>query len=274
MLLTQWMLSAALATAPVIGAELNTLTPAEESAGWQLLFDGKTMKGWRDPARLTPAGDAWTIEDGCLKAMPHPRITEDLVVDQTFRDFELTFEWRISPGGNSGIKYGIQGFVFLENKKMKKGVPFEEVVANEMANHLSEREKMAPGEKAQEYVISFEYQVIDNERHADAKRGPLYQSGALYSMVPATQDVTKPVGEFNQSRLVVRGDHVEHWLNGTKVVDASLDSEAVKDGVSKRWKNVPLVYDLLVNRPRKDCPFSLQNHGDAAWFRNLKIRRL
>src|SRR5262249_44230846 len=160
-----------------------------------------------------PPGDAWTIEDGCLKAVPHPRIDEDLLTEETFRDFELAFEWRISPGGNSGIKYGIQKLIFLEKKKMKPG-PFEEAVAYELEHPASDRSQLGPGERAQEYVVSFEYQLIDNARHADAKRGPLYQSGSLYSLIAPTEDASRPVGEFNQSRLVVRGSHVEHWLNG------------------------------------------------------------
>src|SRR5437879_13815294 len=86
----------------------NTLNPEEKSAGWILLFDGKSMKGWEDPRLKTPPGDSWTIEDGCLKATSKPRIREDLFSSQTFRDFELVFDWRISPAGNSGVKYRIQ----------------------------------------------------------------------------------------------------------------------------------------------------------------------
>src|SRR5438270_11261548 len=91
----------------------NSLTSEEARAGWILLFDGKTMEHWVDPGKNTPPGDAWTIEDGCLKAQRRPRITEDRFSRQTFRDFELEFEWRISPGGNSGVKYRIQDHLFV-----------------------------------------------------------------------------------------------------------------------------------------------------------------
>src|SRR5579862_3797782 len=77
----------------------NTLTPDEQKAGWTLLFDGKTMNGWDDPRLKSPAGDAWTIDNGCLKSNSHPRITEDLFTKEQFRDFELVFDWRISPRG-------------------------------------------------------------------------------------------------------------------------------------------------------------------------------
>src|SRR6185503_3802637 len=85
----------------------NTLAPDEKLAGWTLLFDGRTMTGWDDPRAKMPAGDAWTIEDGCLKANAHPRILEDLFTNASFSNFEFTFDWRVSPHGNSGVKYRI-----------------------------------------------------------------------------------------------------------------------------------------------------------------------
>jgi hypothetical protein len=93
-------------------------------------------------------------------------------------------------------------------------------------------------------------------------------------MFPATKDVTKPVGEFNRSRVVVKGDRFEHWLNGEKVLEASLKAPEIAKAAAKRWGEGTPVYDLLVKQPRKQSPISLQNHGDEAWFRNLRIRRL
>ncbi len=92
---------------------LNTLTSAEKKAGWNLLFDGQSMNHWVDPRQKIPAGDAWTIEDYCLKANRRPHITEDLFSEDLYRDFELAFDWRISQGGNSGVKYRIQGHFFV-----------------------------------------------------------------------------------------------------------------------------------------------------------------
>src|ERR1035438_4795448 len=94
--------------AGALTAQENQLTPAEKSDGWKLLFNGNDMSGWDDPRQKNPAGDAWTLDDGCLNAHANPRITEDLFTQNTFGDFELVFDWRISPGGNSGVKYRIQ----------------------------------------------------------------------------------------------------------------------------------------------------------------------
>ena len=256
-------------------APLNALTPDERAAGWQLMFDGKTLAGWDDPALRTPPGDSWTIEDGCIKALATPHFREDLMTSATFRDFEMLFDWRIAPGSNSGVKYLIQRTVFLDHDKPKSAPRgFEENVGWEMEHHLSDRSKIGPNPHGEEYVVSFEYQLVDNDRHPDALRGAKYQTGALYGMIAPTQAAAQPVGEFNHSRLLVRGDRVEHWLNGVKVVDGSLDAQEVLDNIAKRWHAAPNVSELLTKRPRRDCRIGLQNHGDIVWFRNLKIRRL
>ena len=254
----------------------NNLTPAEKKAGWKLLFDGKTMKGWADPSKLSPAGDSWTIEDGCLKAKPKPRYREDLVSLAKFSDFELQFEWKISSGGNSGLKYRIQEFVPLSSDLIKKSKKFEDSVNTAMQGSLPSRASaMNGGEgEGQTYVIGFEYQTIDDDKHPDARRGGLYQSGSLYSMIPRSKQAMKPVGEFNQSRLVVKGNHIEHWLNGEKVVDASLDDPSIAAGLEKRWGKTSPVYQMLTRQPKKQCSISLQNHNDAAWFRSVKVRKL
>ena len=93
-------------------------------------------------------------------------------------------------------------------------------------------------------------------------------------MVAPSSAAARPVGEFNHSRIVVRGNHVEHWLNEMKVVDSSLDSPAALAGIEKRWAAAPHVLELLTKQPKKDCPISLQNHGDEAWFRAIRIRKL
>ena len=98
-------------------AEDNALTLAEKSAGWVLLFDGQTMKGWRDPAKRNPAGDAWVIDKGTLKTRPKPRLAEDLLSAEHYGDFELVFDWRVSPGGNTGLKYRLQRMIFIDDTK-------------------------------------------------------------------------------------------------------------------------------------------------------------
>lgn len=261
------VLACAVLVCPTMRAADNELTPQERAAGWRLLFDGKTFAGWEDPTRKSPPGDSFVIEDGCLKAVPHPKIVEDLFTTDRFGDFEFEFDWKISPRGNSGVKYLIQDRVFLLDQKLPKFEP-------EVDAALAERRTDRPP-KGQEYVIGFEYQMTDNLANPDAvHNGPLHQSAALYDVFPASKDVTRPVGEFNHSRLVVRGDHIEHWLNGDKVVDASLKASEVGRAAAKRWGDKSPVYDLLVRQPRRQCQISLQNHEDAAWFKNLKIRPL
>ena len=230
------------------------------------MFNGKDMTGWDDPRVKNPPGDAWTIEDGCLKARANPKITEDLFTQDTFEDFELAFEWRISRGGNSGVKYRIQDHVFLRNGGASH---FEDLVNLSLQNRRTDRPA-----RGQDYVIGFEYQILDNKANSDALAGRSHTTGALYDMVPPERDASKPVGEFNQSRIVVRGNHSEHWLNGVKVVDADLSSAEVKAHIAKRWKADSPAYNLLARQPKHACPISLQNHGDEVWFRNIRIRSI
>ena len=96
----------------------NVLTPAEKQAGFKLLFDGHSFAGWRDPASETPPGDSWAIEDGMLRTKPNPHVTEDLITKESFGDFELKFDWKISPRGNTGVKYRIQRAIFIDHSKV------------------------------------------------------------------------------------------------------------------------------------------------------------
>lgn len=247
----------------------NTLTPQEKKDGWILLFDGKSMDNWVDPKLKTPPGDAWMIEDGCLKPVPRPHITEDLFSKDTYRDFELVFDWRISKGGNSGVKYRIQDHFFVAPPEPGSKERFEAQVQRSIQNPVKQRP-----EKGQDYVVGFEYQMTDDSANRDATSNEKHTAGALYDMVAPSKHAAKPVGEFNTSRIVVRGNHVEHWLNGVKVVDSKLDSADAMAGINKRWSVAPKMVELLAKQPTKDCPISLQNHGDEAWFRNIKIKRL
>jgi hypothetical protein len=252
---TVWCMAAALAAASACLAQ----------SGWTVLFDGKTMNNWEDPRQKVPPGDAWTIDDGCLKANHSPHILEDLFTKDTYRDFELEFEWRVAHATNSGVKYRIQDRVFLSHHKSPS---FEDLVNYSIGNR-----EPRPG-RGQEYVVGFEYQILDNTANSDARNGADHQTAALYDIEAPVRDVTRPVGEFNASRLVVKGNHVEHWLNGVKVVDTQLDTPHAAERVARRWGHGTPVFIDLTQQPKKDCPISLQNHGDDAWFRNIRIRRL
>jgi hypothetical protein len=255
-------------------AQDNQLTPAEKAGGWRLLFDGKTMKGWLDPAAKNVPGTAWTIEDGALTTVLKPRVEEDLISTDSFGDFELEFDWRVSERGNTGLKYRLQREIFVDNSTVVPGPSgFEGILGRELASKSSNRSKLAEGATGFVYTVAFEFQLIDDKRHPDALRGPDRQTGALYSMIPAVASPAKAAGEWNHARLVVRGKHVEHWVNGVQVLDASLDDPRVIAGVEKRWKPAPEILEDLKN-PRLSGPIALQHHGDRVWFKNMKVRAL
>ncbi|GIU78003.1 MAG: hypothetical protein KatS3mg005_1241 [Bryobacteraceae bacterium] len=249
----------------------NRLTAEEQKAGWRLLFDGETMRGW-----VPAAEGAWTVEDGCLKAIPRPVLREDLLTLDEFGDFELAFEWKVAPGANSGVKYLIQDSVLVDEKQLPEGMrlSFEQQVGWFLEHRSAKRELVKPGSGAQVYPVAFEYQVIDDKRHIDALYNATGRAGALYRMAAPAQSVSRPAGEFNEGRIVLRGLHVEHWLNGVKVVDIRLDDPQVRESIEKRWKEGHPVRRLLVEIPKRRTPIALQHHNDEAWFRNLKIREL
>jgi hypothetical protein len=252
----------------------NTLSPEEKAAGFRLLFDGRTMNGWLDPARQNAPGDAWTIEDGTLRTVLNPRITEDLLTEAEFGDFELLFDWRLAERANTGLKYRIQSTVFVDHTRRQPGPHgFEGMLGRELAGNLSRRAELAPTAKGEVYSVGFEFQLLDDDRHPDARRGADRQTGALYSMIPAERKAARPVGEWNHSKLVVRGTRIEHWVNGVKVLEGSLDDERIREGVARRWEPAPPIRDALL-KPRPRGHIALQHHHDLVWFKNLKIREL
>jgi len=261
------------AAATLAAAADNALTPAEAKAGWRLLFDGTSMNGWRDPAKKDPPGDSWAIQDGCLTTRLKPRIAEDLISAESYGDFELVFDWRISPGGNTGVKYRIQDTVFVDNTKINSGPGgFEGMLGREMATRLSDRAKLAPQATAQEYTIGFEMQLLDDARHPDAKLGHDGDRtlGSLYDLIPAPKDKkVSPMGEWNHARVLAQGKHVEFWLNGVKTVEFERGSARFRELVAaSKYKSIPDFGEW------KDGHILLQEHGNEVWFRNVKIREL
>jgi hypothetical protein len=215
------------------GADLNTLTTKEKAGGWKLLFDGTDTNAWRAYAHPDFPTNGWVVEDGCLKNVGGAH-GGDLVTKEEFTDFDLKFDWRIAPGGNSGVKYLVK-----EGKTGKAGV-------------------------------GFEYQVLDDEKNEDSRNGPNRQAGALYYLIaPNKSKRLKPVGKFNESEIIVRGQHVEHWLNGAKIVECELGSAALKDAIAKSKFAKITWYGQ-----KRTTVILLQDHGDTVWFRNLKIKPL
>lgn len=228
-LLVGWgaMAGAALAQTP------NQLTAAEQQAGWVLLFDGKSLDGWRAYKRPDTKETRWVVKDGLL-GLPagdsaDTRGRRDIITTGTYEQFELTWQWRVTEGGNSGLKYFV-----LED---------------------------------QDSAIGHEYQLIDDARHPDAKIGPHRQTAAFYDVLPAANRPIKPAGEWNDSRVLVKGNHVEHWLNGTKVLEYELGSPAVAAAVAKsKFKPIERF------GKRQNGHILLQDHGDSVSFRNIKLR--
>ena len=229
LLLALVCLVAGVAVAP---AAENTLTRAEKSAGWQLLFDGKTFQGWRPYNKKDAAVTGWEVVNGTLHSIAKVK-GDQLITEKKFNDYELTWEWKVPPGGNNGIKY-----------------------------FVTESRPKSPGH---------EYQMIDDAGHPDAKRGgALHQTGSFYDVLPPAADKPlKPAGEWNQSKIVVRGKTVEHWLNGKNVLTYELGSEAVKAGIAKsKFKNDPGFGDKITGH------IMLTYHSDDCWYRNIKLREL
>jgi hypothetical protein len=208
----------------------NTLSEAERAAGWRLLFDGKTAEGWRQ-YRGKGLPENWQVVDGTLVLHHEPgKSSGDIVTADQFGSFELSLEWKIAPGGNSGVMY-----------------------------HVTE-EADAP------WMTGPEYQLLDNAKHPDG-RSRRTSAASCYALYAPVKDATRPVGEWNQTRIVVRGPHVEHWLNGDKVVTYELGSDDWDKRVSKsKFKDMP----RFGKEPQGHI--DLQDHGDDIAFRNIKIR--
>lgn len=197
---------------------------------WTTLFDGKGAPAFRGYNQTNFPSKAWIIEEGALKTVPGAAI--DLVTLEEYDDFELEFEWKVPPGGNSGVFYN----------------------ASETSGPI--------------WYTGPEYQVLDDARHPDG-RNPLTSAGALYGLRVPEGKTLNPVGEYNTSRIVSKGDHVEHWLNGKKVVDYTWGSPEIAALIQKsKFKDLP-------GFMKKDSGLiGFQHHGEIVWFRNIRIRRI
>lgn len=232
-ILTSILMASALATSALAGDE-NTLSTAEEAAGWQLLFDGETTDGWRSYGHEDLSGD-WRADGGTLTFTPGK--AGDIITDATFTNFELSIDWKISKGGNSGIFFNVV-----------EGPSYA-------------------------YMTGPEYQLLDN---ANRDEPPLEQAGALFALYAPTTDVSHPAESWNTSRLVVNGGYIEHWLNGVKVVSYDMDSDDFKSRVSasKFSPDGPNADVMKHFATARGGHIALQDHGDKIAFRNIKIKPL
>jgi len=205
---------------------VSTTDSAE--AGWRSMFDGQTADQWRAyRGDRLPAG--WQVVDGALTRVAS---AGDIVTREEFQDFELALEWKVEPGGNSGIMYRVAEAPELETV----------------------------------WQSGPEYQVLDDARHPDGRR-PETSAGACYGLYPAPRGVVRPAGEWNEARIVVQGNHVEHWLNGQRVVSYELGSGDWEERVRRsKFATMP----RYGREPRGHI--ALQDHGDRVAYRNIRIR--
>lgn len=228
---------------PVANYTVNTLSPEEKAQGFQLLFNGKDLTGWRSVSKQTPPEKGWVVENGLLHILPSdtagPKHGDLLTVNQ-FKAFELNFEFKLTEGANSGVKYFVTE---------------------------------PPG--SQRAGLGLEYQILDDERHLDAKMGVEGNRtmGSLYDLIPSDKvepRFQKKIGEWNQGKIVVMPDNtVQHWLNGFKVVEYVRGSNIYKVLVahSKYAKNKNFGMG-------EQTPILLQDHNNSVYFRSIKIREL
>jgi hypothetical protein len=223
-------LLALLLALPLAAAEPNTLSPQEKEDGWKLLFNGENLEGWRKINSQDGPGPGWKVENGILMKVSGAR-GGDIITTDKFTDYELSWEWNLAPKGNNGIKYMV-----VETRS-------------------------APGP---------EYQMLDDHGHHDAKNGPKRQNAALYDILPPAEDKpNKPPGEWNLSRIIVKGDHVEHWLNGAKVLQYTLGSPELIKAISASKFAKQKDFGM-----KTEGHIMITDHQDQCSFRNIKIRPL
>ena len=208
--------------------------PAARGAdsAWVVLFDGTKTEAWKGYGTTDPVSACgWAVEKGTLRALPGATRSCDLATKEVFQDFDLELEWKVSPGGNSGVMFDVA----------ETGAP--------------------------SYHTGPEMQVLDDGGHPDGTN-PRTSAGSLYALVAPTGKTLSPVGEWNQARLVKKGAHVEHWLNGTKVVEYELGSPALAALIAdSKFKDMPRF--AKEGRGR----LVLQHHGQEVWFRNVRVKK-
>jgi len=219
----------------------NTLSQAEVDEGWILLFDGESTEHFRGYNSDAFPEKGWVVEDGTLHVLGSGRGEAggggDIIINKKYKNFELSLEWKVSEGGNSGIFY-------LAQEKPDQPIW-----------------KSAP-----------EMQILDNAKHPDAKLGieGNRAAGALYDLIPGKFEAVKPAGEWNHVKVLVYKGTVVHWVNGENVLEYHLwTDDWNKMVLNSKFKE----YEDFLNTAEEGF-IGLQDHGDDVWFRNIKIKEL
>lgn len=226
---------------PVVNNTVNNLTPQEKAQGFSLLFNGKDLSGWRLAGHQSLPEKGWDVVDGSLHVQDSAKSgrSGDLVTVNQYKAFELNFDFKLTPGANSGVKYFVTE---------------------------------TPGGNS---GLGLEYQVLDDALHPDAKLGTEGNRtmGSLYDLIPSTKvepRFQKKIGEWNQGKIIVYpNNHVEHWLNGFKVVEYERGGNIYKVLVAHSKFAKSKGFGLA-----EQGPILLQEHGDNVYYRNIKIREL
>lgn len=211
-------------------SENNQLTAEEEQEGWQLLFNGKNHEGWRGYDKNHFPKKGWIVDNGSLTVLDEGG-GGCIITEEKFSEFDLKLEFRMKEGANSGIKY------YLVNDSINVGL---------------------------------EYQILDDQSYPDISEDSNHSLASLYEMIPPKNKDSKPIGEWNSARIVSKNDHVEHWLNGKKVLDFERGSERFRNLVEKSKYSVK--YEGERFGETEESPILLQDHGDRVSFRNIKIK--
>jgi hypothetical protein len=267
------------------------LIAENQSQRWEVLFDGTSTSAWRELGSSEFPGDVWIVEEGCLTLLPNLSDGKDLITLKQYRDFEFKFEWKISEGGNSGIKYLVREDKYNPDRTRLRNLALLLVVCCTLSGSIL----FLVGFKARGRrwlltlagflvaldllgiyglfrfsrptgnAVGLEFQLYDDWKLRSTDKN--YSSGALYDLIAPSENVVNPAGVFNTGRIVVNGHRVEHWINGTRILEYELDSLLLKERIAQsKFKR-----NRIFGR-KSSGHISLQNHGDAVWFRNLRIR--